>query len=136
MRWLSLNPLCLHHRLILFKLFCDTSLKVSAAYPCLPLVCLGAVTIDTGAKSSANPCRSLGILSLVYSSNSLTTRFHMKGENPSLPAESLFLCYMQDTFARARTWLSARATIRYLVYKSLWSFARPAVLRLSAGCGS
>ena len=53
---------------------------MSASYPCLPLVCLGAVTIDTSAKSSANPCRSLGILFLVYSSNSLTTRFHRKGE--------------------------------------------------------
>ena len=75
LRWLSLSPLFLHHRLILFRLFfCDTSLKVSASYPCLPLVCLGAVTIDTSAKSSANPCRSLGILFLVYSSNSLTTK--------------------------------------------------------------
>ena len=80
LRWLSLSPLFLHHRLILFRLFCDTSLKVSASYPCLPLVCLGAVTIDTSAKSSANPCRSLGILFLVCSSNSLTTRFHRKGE--------------------------------------------------------
>ena len=80
LRWLSLSPLFLHHRLILFRLFCVTSLKVSASYPCLPLVCLGAVTIDTSAKSSANPCRSLGILFLVYSSNSLTTRFHRKGE--------------------------------------------------------
>ena len=80
LRWLSLSPLFLHHRLILFRLFCDTSLKVLASYPYLPLVCLGAVTIVTSAKSFANPCRSLGILFLVYSSNSLTTRFHRKGE--------------------------------------------------------
>ena len=60
LRWLSLSTLFPHHRLILFRLFCDTSLKVSASYPCLPLACLGAVTIDTCAKSSANPCRSLG----------------------------------------------------------------------------
>ena len=80
LRWLSLSPLFLHHRLMLFRLFCVTSLKVSASYLCLPLVCLGAVTIDTSTRLSANPCRSLGILFLVYSSNSLTTRFHRKGE--------------------------------------------------------
>ena len=80
LRWLSLSPLFLHHRLILFRLFCDTSLKVSASYPCLPLVCLGAVTINTSARSSVIPCRSLRILFLVYSRNSLTTRFDRKGE--------------------------------------------------------
>ena len=91
LRWLSLSPLFLHHRLILFRLFCDTSLKVSASYPCLPLVCLGAVTIHTSAKSSANPCRSLGILFLVYSSNSLTTRFHRKGERISTCGQPLLI---------------------------------------------
>ena len=74
LRWLSLSLLFLHHRLIIFRLFCDTSLKVSASYHCLPLVCLGAVTIDTSAKSSANPCRSLGILLLVYSSRETNIR--------------------------------------------------------------
>ena len=65
LRWLSLSPLFLHHRFILFRLFCVTSLKFSASNPCLPLVCLGAVTIDTSAKSSANPCRSLGNRNLI-----------------------------------------------------------------------
>ena len=89
LRWLSLSPLFLHHRLILFRLFCDTSLKVSASYPCLPLVCLGAVTINTSARSSVIPCRSLRILFLVYSRNSLTTRFHReRRENPSLRTAS------------------------------------------------
>ena len=44
------------------------------------MVFLGAVTTNTSVRSSANLCRSLGILFLVYSINSLTTRFDRKGE--------------------------------------------------------
>ena len=48
----------------MFRLFCVTSLKVSEPNPLLfvPAGFLGAVTTVTRAISSAEPCRSLGIL--------------------------------------------------------------------------
>ena len=77
--WLSFSPFVVHHWLMLTRLFCVTSLKVSASKPCLSVDCFGVVTTDTSARSSANPCRSLGILFLVISSYSLLTRFHKNG---------------------------------------------------------
>ena len=86
--WLSFCPFVVHHWLMLTRLFCVTSLKVSAPKRCFPVYCFGVVATDTSARSSANP-----ILFLVKSSNWIDNKIPQEWRSNPCLWKNLFDSY-------------------------------------------